>query len=66
MSEITFCDGCRWLSPTEEQQEMEFYKSGSKLNHECNLHDQRVYHYEHHPRIVRVTNCTSYELAANV
>jgi hypothetical protein len=52
---MRFCkDDCKYLSITEEQQQI----VGSKKNpHICTKYNYRVYHMQYHPQLVRLGKC---------
>jgi len=60
----SFCDGCKHLSPTEEEQDREF-KARSRMiwrnPHVCLRTSSKLLHGEHHPKIPRPQNCPGYE-----
>ena len=53
--DIKFCDGCKWLHPTEEEQDKD------KPIHRCLKTGHRLIHGSHHPKIMRPSTCSSYE-----
>lgn len=49
-----WCDGCRWLRPTEGEQ------TWKKEHHTCISHETILYHGDKHPRLPRPHYCTNY------
>jgi hypothetical protein len=61
--DIRFCDGCKWLHPTEEEQNQPSSAGGNpKHPHWCGKYDTQVRHMGHHPHLVALHNCESWEL----
>lgn len=56
--ELKICDGCRFLSPTEDQQN----KSTAKNPHMCSYYGRRVHHYGYHPNLVRPEDCIKHHI----
>lgn len=53
MKHIMYCKDCKYLSITEEQQEI----TNSKEEHICSKFNKRVVHGLHHPDILRCIEC---------
>lgn len=51
-----YCDGCKYLSPTEEEQN----RMAIKVSHRCTSLNVVVLHFGVHPHIVQHPNCPGY------
>jgi len=58
--EIKYCDGCTNLSISEDRQNILRYRTGKVEEHFCTKYNKRVLHFEYHPKILRLTECDSY------
>ena len=54
MYDVLYCDGCIWLSPTEEEQDN---LNKPKPSHRCTRDKQKLLHGGFHPHILRPANC---------
>lgn len=62
-SYIYFCDGCRFLAPTEKEQS-QMGGSGERQHkppHWCTKYDKQVKHLGRHPNIVALSDCDVWE-----
>lgn len=55
---MSFCEDCKHLNPTEEQQN----KMAIKVSHRCEKLNARLYHFNVHPSIVMHPDCPGKEL----
>mgnify|MGYP000922930950 CR=1 FL=1 len=53
------CDGCRYLTPTEEQQD----RMPIKIRHRCTALSASVFHFGAHPSIMKHPLCKGKVLA---
>ncbi len=60
MKKEKFCDGCKNLSPTEEEQSNKIHPL-YKANHNCKVYKKTVLHLGRHPRIIRPRLCHKFK-----
>lgn len=58
---MKFCNGCKNLTPTEEEQD----KQALKVPHWCKSLRQTLFHERQHPNIVRPLNCEKWRRISN-
>jgi hypothetical protein len=57
MTSIFCSEACQYLTPSEQQQNENFVKTGKKGFHECAKYETRLYHYTAHPQIFKCKAC---------
>jgi hypothetical protein len=55
-----YCEPCPFLNNTEEEQDNLFKKKGVKFDHFCNKFDERLKHFDVHPKLRRLPQCFGY------
>lgn len=59
-NELLYCDSCKWLYPTEVEQEK--IEDEGTYPHRCKYYCKRVFHFGHHPHILRLDGCNAYAI----
>jgi hypothetical protein len=58
MGKLTrYCDNCRFLNVTEEQQNKIKLNDNQLTKHYCLLFNQMLFHKDYHPKIPRIEEC---------
>ena len=58
ITEIKHCDGCQYLSFTEEEHKEIAIEEEIPHTHRCNFHHFELHHYGQHPKIPKPPTCT--------
>ena len=58
MDKFNFCKDCKYIEPTEEEQNYIFRKTRQKPDHFCKKYNKRIMHKEHHPDLLKLNECT--------
>jgi hypothetical protein len=51
------CDACKYLTPTEKQQDEEQFQRGMRTPHSCKKHGWKLLHHGAHPYIPKPPEC---------
>jgi hypothetical protein len=52
-----FCNECRYLCPTEKEQDISFKERKTHGVHMCKYFNKPVYHGSYHPKIMKRSEC---------